>query len=909
MPGDSVSQFSSVQGVFYKCSLRHWQQHKWQAILMLIGMSLGVAVVFAVDIANNSAKRAFTLSLDTVTGRTTHQIVGGADGIDEQLYATLRTELGFRRSAPILEGRITLKHKDNTSNYSESLQLLGVDIFAEPMFREQSTNSTTNTRDSLKLLRAGSVILADTTALRLGVKPGELLTISNSAQVTAQATDQANNPANNSVQTLTLLSTVKTRDQPGFENIAMVDIATAQQILNKYGKLSRIDLILPDSDSPSEEQSNSRSDASANKSVIEQLESALPGVTVIDAARRNNSLTQMTDAFHTNLLAMSLLALLVGAFLIYNTVTLSVIQRRQTFGQLRTLGIQRHELFRSILTETLIFAVIGTLAGLMLGYLLGSVLLTLVTRTINDLYFTLDVRQVGYSALTGLKACAIGLGVSLLAALAPAIEASRSAPAAVVRRTTVEKRVSRLVPKIFIGGIALIVVGFIVLWISSASLWAAFVAIFLIVIGYSLIIPQLIIAITSAGNYSALASVGTMGNYPLRSMTSGLSRTAVAIAALSVSVAATAGVGIMIGSFRLSVENWLGNTLQADVYINATSSDQNPDAVLPQKLLNNIQSMPELSGSRVARLTEVDTNLAPARLLAVQSSGNAKLNYEFIEINQSSENKESMAGNAGDKITDEDKIPLLFNTDAVIISEPFARKNNAVVGSEIGITSDKGVIPFQVTGIFTNYTTGKGLIVMSLPAYHKYWGDRSIDSIGVNFTENADPASVTKRLRSLIVESNEPITLRSDIDIREQSLEIFDRTFAITHVLRLLTVGVAFVGILSALMALSLERRAEYAVLRALGITPSELRNLLFVQTGLMGIIAGVLALPLGIAMSQILVSVINVRSFGWSMAYKISPTVLAESLLLAFVAALLAGLYPAHKLSRLSPAEALRHQ
>ena len=159
---------------------------------MLIGMSLGVAVVFAVDIANNSAKRAFALSLDTVTGRTTHQIVGGADGLDEKLYATLRTELGIRRSAPILEGRITLTHKDSTSNYSESLQLLGVDIFAEPMFREQSTNST-NTRDSLKLLHAGSVILADTTALRLGVKPGELLTISNSAQAANQATDQANN--------------------------------------------------------------------------------------------------------------------------------------------------------------------------------------------------------------------------------------------------------------------------------------------------------------------------------------------------------------------------------------------------------------------------------------------------------------------------------------------------------------------------------------------------------------------------------------------------------------------------------------------------------------------------------------------------------------------------------------------
>ena len=151
--------------------------------------------------------------------------------------------------------------------------------------------------------------------------------------------------------------------------------------------------------------------------------------------------------------------------------------------------------------------------------------------------------------------------------------------------------------------------------------------------------------------------------------------------------------------------------------------------------------------------------------------------------------------------------------------------------------------------------------------------------------------------------------MRSNTDIRDRSLEIFDRTFAITHVLRLLTIGVAFVGILSALMALSLERRAEYAVLRSLGITPSELRKLLFMQTGLMGIIAGILALPLGIAMSKILVSIINVRSFGWSMEYAIPASVLLESLVLAIFAALLAGLYPAHKLSRLSPAEALRHQ
>ena len=182
--------------------------------------------------------------------------------------------------------------------------------------------------------------------------------------------------------------------------------------------------------------------------------------------------------------------------------------------------------------------------------------------------------------------------------------------------------------------------------------------------------------------------------------------------------------------------------------------------------------------------------------------------------------------------------------------------------------------------------------------------------MGLSFVdtgESAEVEAIKSELRSIV--AGEGLSLRSNIQIRDRSLQIFDRTFSITHVLRLLTIGVAFVGILSALMALSLERRAEYAVLRALGITPAELRKLLIIQTGLMGLIAGVLALPLGIAMSQILVSVINVRSFGWTMDFVIPPKVLLESLVLAIIAALLAGIYPAQKLSGLSPAEALRHQ
>jgi len=170
---------------------------------------------------------------------------------------------------------------------------------------------------------------------------------------------------------------------------------------------------------------------------------------------------------------------------------------------------------------------------------------------------------------------------------------------------------------------------------------------------------------------------------------------------------------------------------------------------------------------------------------------------------------------------------------------------------------------------------------MSLEQYRQHWDDTELNSIGLTLAPGTDLQLTKTTLRPILAAYPNELLMRSNIEIRERSLEIFDRTFAITHILRLLTVGVAFIGILSALMALSLERKAEFAVLRALGITPAELRNL----------------------------SVINLRSFGWTMEFFVPPVVILESIALALVASLIAGWYPARKLSQLSPAEALRHQ
>lgn len=837
-------------GIFARSSWRYWLRNRWQALLLLLGMSMGVAVVYAVDIANQSATRAFALSLDAVTGRTTHQIVA-AGGLPESLYTRLRVELGERASAPVVAGSVTVR--------GETLQLLGFDLFAEPAFRGAATTADGRGetggddagRAALLLLQPGTASMAARTAQRMQLRVGDTF-------VAARGGVE---------HQLKLVRLLHGDRQAAMETILFVDVATAQDLLDMHGRLSRIDLILDD-------------DAH-----LQRLSVALPDVTIIDAARRDASLQQMSSAFHTNLFAMGLLALLVGAFLIYNTVTLSVLHRRHTFGLLRLLGVSRRQLTCSILVEVAAFATLAIGFGLVVGYLLGTFLLALMARTLSDLYFAQGVQQLQFDGFSLARAVALGFASALLAALAPAAEAARSVPVNVLQRSVIERRTRTLVPALALGGALLVACGGLITWLSDRNLWAGFAALFCVVFGAALMVPMVLSALVAGVERLLPANGSALGRYPLRSLPANLSRTSVAIASLAVAVSATAGVGIMIGSFRVSVQQWLQHTLEADIYISEASGGDGFGPALREQLLQ----LPGVAEITMARFATVETGSGPVRLLAVSNS--ESLSRRFV-----------LRDSIGDEV-----YRRFGSTDSVWISEPYSWKTGLGPGDRIALVSARGQRDFLVTGVFQDFRAGPGLLVMDRQRYQRYWQDDRLSSLGVYLHESAGDG-VVAQLRERVAADSSALMLRSNVEIRENSLEIFDQTFAITQVLRLLTVIVAFVGILSATIAQTLERAREFAVLRALGVTIGELRRLLLAQTALIGAIAGVLAIPLGVAMSLLLVKVVNRRSFGWTMDFYVPAGVLLETLLLALLAAMLAGIYPAWKMSRVQPADALRH-
>ena len=846
--------------ILWRAGFRYLLRHPLQILFALVGVALGVAVVTAIDLANSSADRAFRLSADALAGRATHQVVGGPNGLAEEFYAQIRRAGSWPQSAPVVEGYAAVPEQPGLT-----LRILGIDPFAEGPFRNYSPGIDGRTDVGRLLTAADTILLNQATAARLGLRVGDSLSL----EIAGES------------RTVSLLGLLQPDDRvaaQAMEDLAVLDIAAAQELLGKIGRLSRIDLILPEGE--------------PGARLLARLQAQLPpDAAIIQADSRQQSMAQMTRAFQLNLTALSLLALVVGMFLIYNTMTFSVLQRRHLLGALRTLGVTRRELFKLVLAEALLIGILGTLAGLVLGVLLADSLLALVTRTINDLYFVLNVRSLAITPLALGKGLLLGLGGTLAAAWMPALEAARAVPRTVLIRSSIETRQRRLLPWVFGSGAVLIGLGLCGLAVPSKSVALSFCLMFLLIVGYALLVPGAAVWLLKGLQPLLKRCFGILGKMAARNLVAGLSRTGIAAAALVIAVAATVGVGLMIDSFRVTVEQWLNSYLQADIYVTTADSGFGPGrSPLEPALLEAFAAVEGIAGITRARHLNLETAEGYSELFVAEIPRSSFDGYWFTE---------------GDP---ENIYQAFQHDDAVIVSEPYAYRHDLQKGDVISLRTAAGERAFQVAGIFIDYGSDQGRITMSRRLYRKYWPEPQTDALGIYLSTEADAEQMVDRLRSTAA-GLQQVVIYSNRGLREASLATFDRTFAVTSVLRMLAVLVALVGILNALMAMQIERSRELAVLRAAGLTPQQLWRLVTGETGLIGLVAGLLSLPLGVMQALVLILVINRRSFGWSMQIAIDPFILLQAVGLAVAAALAAGVYPAWRMSRTTPALALREE
>lgn len=832
---------------------RYLSVNWWLPLLSLCAIATGVAVILGIDVASLSARRSFDLSTQALTGQATHSVVRGGSTVPDELYRQLRVERGLRRSAPVVDGYVSFPDAPE----APTLTLLGVDLLTDSAVRDWTGGRLQGDRPGqsysrMQVLGSADLVLASArTAQRLGWKAGE----TRSAVVGGRSV------------VLRLAGVV----EPGtpaastaLDNLLLADIGTAQEILAQKG-LDRIDLILTDEQAAA-------------------VPSWLPDdVTLQPAGTSQKTASELSAAFHTSLQALSYLCLLVATFLIFNVVSFTVAHRRQSLGRLRVLGVTARELGRLLLGEAMLLAVTGSALGTALGLWLGRTLVPLVARTVNDLYYVQSITRFAVDPALLLKAFFCGVGATMVGAVLPAYLAARTSPLQLMLRVGDPGHGGRWSK--LCAGLALLSLLLAAALLRHPSLTAGLLSLLAIVMGYGLLVPGALVLSVAGGRRLSEAPAYRMA---LQGLTAYFARSATAAVALTVAVAATVSIAMMVSSFRGTLTSWLGTTLTADIYLTLRDrASLTSGTVLDPAAVARATELPGVTEWTGQRVLTVPSETGETFLVGMRGGEPYLRSMSFVEASQG-------------------VVERFLAGEGVLLTEPYSRRSGKGVGATLTVATPRGEKSLPVLGVYYSYAPDRNSALLAMPTFESLFGAGGYSGLAFYLSSAEDSRATVSRLRGLF---GEAVEVRATGELRTLALEIFERTFTVTRVLRYLALGVAVIGVLLSLMALAIEREPEVKVLRALGFRRSELGVLALLQSLWLGAVTGLLACPLGVLLAQVMIKVINRRAFGWTIGFVPDPQGLAVSLLLGLLASGVAGLYPAWRWSRKATAEALRER
>lgn len=845
---------------------RHLLKYPWQLALALLGMAVGIAVIVAIQLVRISSFEAFQHATQVDTGGFSHQLVRqDRRAIPLSIFVELNNNFPNLIISPVIGFQAQIRIDEEHA--TKTIYVLGIDPIARSnLNRHENSAARFDIQDFIRDPKFAAINQASSEALQL--KLGDTLELL----------------IDDNIKPLTIAAIVPNQDVPGglTSDTLLVDIATSQELAQRFDRLTRIDI-------------------DGDQVAIKEVSSWLPAdYWLVSNAEEKESLKGMTQAFYNNLTALSLMALLMGMFLIYNTESFIVLQRIQMIARLRAIGVEKRQILSATLFESAILGLIGSLVGISIGHLLARKLLAKVSITLNDLYFKNTSDDIVLSPTLIITCVLLGISTALIAGAVPAYLAANKPMSQAMQNAGRIHRISKLPIFLFstLGMMGFASAGLTLYF--SADVNAGFFAIACALVGFACLCPAALYIFSSS---NAVATHRQHKNFlferlGLRTLALGLNRSSTATAALMIATAASIGIGVMVTSFRSSVEAWLTDSLQADFYISKSFSldATNNTTISPadKKILTGIAGVEMLSSVTRAQVvmhtTSSDVSMGQQKIMlsAFELNPRAKRSFQFI--------------------SKQPDIWQKWETENVlIITEPFAYHNKFTVGDILTLTTKRGPVDFLIAGVYKDYASERGSVSISRPVFDQHWNRKGYNGIGMYTTGGIS----SEELRTKIQQhpTLREMSLLSSDKLREQSLAVFDRTFLITNLLKVITVAVAFIGIVGALLAQQLERAHEYGVFRALGFNKLEMFRLIVSQTLYIGVIATLIAIPAGLMVAWILTDVINPRSFGWTMGLLIPVETIATASLTAIVAALLAGLIPAWKISRVDPARSLHFE
>jgi putative ABC transport system permease protein len=892
-----VQQFVEVSAQYFRIFrwhvLRHLRRHPLLGLLNILSVALGVSVYLATQIANHSANRAFAATVDLIAGKAELQISAPGGHLPETALPPVATAPVVSAATPIVRGLVTLP--DFPGEY---LEVLGIDVFTNAPFRTFDPTNFDNTELDIQrwLGDPNSIAVSEEFVRRHNLKAGDKI------RGRIGVTDHE-----------LAIGFLIRRDDAFDPHFAAMDIGWAQELFGRRGELSVIQLKLA---KPHERET-----------AITALREILPkDARVAAPAQRTEEVEKMLGGFELNLTAMSLVSLLVGMFLIYNTVSASVVRRHHEIGILRSLGVTRNEIRGLFLAEAIVVGAIGSLLGLIGGLVLAQVLVGTVAETISSLYVLVNVRGVTVQPGTFVLAWIIGLGSVVASAWFPAQAAAEEDPVealhggnsfqggALSKPPTKEYRALRPLTKVaasprlaWKGGLEsappwksgllclALAAAFSILALSTGPRWLAFGAALLVLAGFSFLVPRVVLHFSRGVGkllrrlrpHRRKARIET--ELAAANLARALLRNSVTVAALALAVAMTVGVSVMVFSFRKTVEAWINDTLIADLFITPASNEvAGADSFVPPSARQFLASHPAVE--TIDTFREMELPMGEKHVTVAVIRGSERRHFQFLR------------GNSGALMRRFHDEPCVF------VSESFARRNRLRENDVIALTAPDGLRPFSVAAIFYDYTRDQGIVYMSAKNFVNFWRDDRVNSVAVYVKKDRNAEEVSAAFRAEFSRDGQ-FAIYSNQSLRRRIFEIFDQTFAVTYVLLAIAVFVAITGIFLSLTILITERQRELAILRAIGASAAQIRKLLLSETAMLGLLAAAVGMVSGICLSVVLTGVINRAFFGWTIHLAFPWRSLSLTPVWILAAAIIAGIVPAWRASRMILADNLRNE
>ena len=815
-------------------SWAEWRHHPWRNAVALLAVALGVALASSVQLINHSALSEFSQAVRSANGEPDVVLAATQrEGFDDALFATIARDEQVAIASPVLD--IDSHARRDAESPRVPLRITGVDALriaaiAPALMPQPAASSpapSTASRGANLLLNPDSVWLNPAAQARLQVEPGQTLWLQ-SAQ---------------GWQALRVAGRVATGGAP----LAVVDIASAQARFGRAGKLSRIDVRLV---------TGVDREAWAKRLVLP------PEVRVSQADEAAQRVSNLSLAYRVNLGVLALVALLVGGFLVYSVLALSVAQRTPAFALLGVLGLPARERRTLVLAESALLGLIGSALGLALGAAMAWTALRVLGGDLGGGYFpgvAPSLRwPVGMLVLCGL----LGVAAAVAGAWWPARAAESLAPALALKGLGSHAQAA---PSAWLGLLALAGGAGLALLPAIGGLpLAAYGAVALLLAGGVALVPSAVQALLQRAGTPA----GALPLLALRRAHHARQTASATVAGVVASLALSVALTVMVASFRDAVTHWLDSVLPADLYartsLSAGALDQ---ALLPPDYAASAAALPGVRRVQASRhrLLQIEPR-QPAVTLVARSLPDPAAVLPLLGPLQ----------------------PAREGELSVYVSEPASALYHWAPGDLITLPlsspSGANTVKARVRGIWRDYARQFGAIAIDAVDYQRLTGDLAVNDLSLWLAPGTAPAKVADELRHLAGDAV-PVDTASTGELRKLSLAIFDRSFAVTRYLQVVAIVVGLIGVAASLSAQVLARRKEFGLLAHLGLTRRQVIGLVSLET-LVWLAAGcAVGLALGVAIAAVLVFVVNPQSFHWTM-----PMQLPAAPLLSLAAAVLAA-------------------